>query len=111
MGAYGVGWVAVEHRRHPVEHLKTFADIYAWFNRLYEAGRQPGPIIGGACWSHSRRKFYELADIEASKRRGKNAPLALRRKQITMPTAKTSICCKTQIILPPGKPGRFISLC
>ena len=64
---------------HPVEHLKTFAgilqaDIYAGFNRLYEAGRQPGPIIGGACWSHSRRKFYELADIAASKRRGKNAP-------------------------------------
>ena len=63
----------------PVEHLKTFAgilqaDIYAGFNRLYEAGRQPGPIIGGACWSHSRRKFYELADIAASKRRGKNAP-------------------------------------
>ena len=27
-----------------------------------------------ACWSHSRRKFYELADIAASKRRGKNAP-------------------------------------
>ena len=64
---------------HPVEHLKTFAgilqaDIYAGFNRLYEAGRQPGPIIGGACWSHSRRKFFELADIAASKRRGKNAP-------------------------------------
>ena len=64
---------------HPVAHLKTFAgilqaDIYAGFNRLYEAGRQPGPIIGGACWSHSRRKFYELADIAASARRGKNAP-------------------------------------
>ena len=64
---------------HPVEHLKTFAgilqaDIYAGFNRLYEVSRQPGPIIGGACWAHSRRKFYDLADIAASKRRGKNAP-------------------------------------
>ena len=64
---------------HPVEHLKTFAgilqaDIYAGFNRLYEAGRSPGPIVGGACWAHSRRKFYELADIAASKRRGRNAP-------------------------------------
>ena len=64
---------------HPVEHLKTFtgilqADIYAGFNRLYAAGRQPGPIIGGACWAHSRRKFYELADIAASKKRGKTAP-------------------------------------
>ena len=64
---------------HPVEHLKTFAgilqaDIYAGFNRLYEAGRAPGPIVGGACWAHSRKKFYELADIAASKRRGRNAP-------------------------------------
>ena len=65
---------------HPVEHLKTFAgilqaDIYAGFNRLYAAGRSPGPIVGGACWAHSRRKFYELADIAVSKRRrGKNAP-------------------------------------
>ena len=64
---------------HPVGHLKSFAgilqaDIYAGFNRLYAAGRSPGPIIGGACWAHSRRKFYELADIAASKRRGRNAP-------------------------------------
>ena len=64
---------------HPVEHLKTFsgivqAYIYAGFNRLYEVGRSPGPIVGGACWAHCRRKFYELADIAASKRRGKNAP-------------------------------------
>ena len=26
------------------------------------------------CWSHCRRKFFELADIAASKGRGKNAP-------------------------------------
>ena len=25
------------------------ADLYAGFNRLYEAGRSPGLIIGGAC--------------------------------------------------------------
>ena len=65
---------------HPVEHLKTFAgilqaDIYAGSNRLYAAGRSPGPIVGGACWAHSRRKSYELADIAADKRRGKTAPL------------------------------------
>ena len=34
-----------------------------------------------SCWAHGRRKFYELADIAASKRRGKSAtpiaPLAL----------------------------------
>ena len=26
------------------------------------------------CWSHGRRKFYELADIAATKRRGERAP-------------------------------------
>ena len=58
---------------HPVEHLKRFsgifqADIYAGFNALYVAGRSPGPVTEAACWAHSRRKFFELADIAASKR-------------------------------------------
>ena len=64
---------------HPVEHLKTFAgifqaDIFSGFNALYVAGRWPGPVTEAACWAHSRRKFFELADIAASKRRGKTAP-------------------------------------
>ena len=64
---------------HPVEHLKTFAgilqaDIYAGYNALYAAGRSPGPVTEAACWAHSRRKFFELADIAASKRRRRNAP-------------------------------------
>ena len=64
---------------HPVEHLKTFAgilldDIYAGFNRLYAVGTSLGPIVGGACWAHSRSRFYEPTDIAASKRRGKIAP-------------------------------------
>ena len=64
---------------HPVEHLRTFtgilqADIYAGYNRLYAAGRSPGPVTEAACWAHSRRKFFELADIAASRGRGKNAP-------------------------------------
>ena len=65
--------------KHPQEHLRTFtgifqADIYAGYNRLYAAGRSPGPVTEAACWAHSRRKFFELADIAASKGRGKNAP-------------------------------------
>ena len=64
---------------HPVEHLRTFtgilqADAYAGYRRLYEPGRAPGPVTEALCWSHGRRKFYELADIAASKRRGKRAP-------------------------------------
>jgi transposase len=28
------------------------ADAYAGFNRLYEAGRKPGPIVEAMCWAH-----------------------------------------------------------
>jgi transposase len=47
---------------HPERHLHDYAgilqaDAYAGFNRLYEAGRKPGPIIEASCWAHGRRKF------------------------------------------------------
>ena len=53
---------------HPEQHLASYAglmqaDAYAGFNRLYEAGRKPGPIIEAACWAHARRKFFDLARI------------------------------------------------
>ena len=50
------------------------ADIYASYNALYAAGRSPGPVTEAPCWSHARRKFFELADIAASARRRRNAP-------------------------------------
>src|SRR5689334_14781233 len=51
---------------HPERHLAGFAgilqaDAYGGFNRLYEPGREPGPILEAACWAHARRKLYELA--------------------------------------------------
>ncbi len=60
---------------HPERHLTSYAglmqaDAYAGFNRLYDAGRKPGPIIEAACWSHARRKLYELAQL-------KQAPIAI----------------------------------
>jgi transposase len=59
---------------HPQRHLSGFAgilqaDAYGGYNKLYDPGRSPGPIIEAACWSHSRRKFFVLADIEANARR------------------------------------------
>ena len=33
-----------------------------------------GPITPALCWAHARRQFFELADIAANARRGKNAP-------------------------------------
>src|SRR5882724_9424956 len=53
---------------HPQQHLASFAglmqaDAYAGYNRLYEPNRKPGPIVEAACWSHARRKFFDLARI------------------------------------------------
>jgi transposase len=73
-------------REHPERHLASYAgilqaDAFDGYNRLYLADRKPGPIVEALCWSHARRKFFELADIAANARRGKNAapisPIAL----------------------------------
>ena len=43
--------------------------------------RAQGPVTPALCWAHARRQFFELADIAASARAGKNAaaisPIAL----------------------------------
>ncbi len=59
---------------HPQRHLAGYsgilqADAYSGYGRLYEPHRSPGPVEEAACWSHARRKFFVLADIEASARR------------------------------------------
>jgi transposase len=64
---------------HPQAHLAQWqgilqADAYGGFGELYAAERQPGPIAEALCWAHARRKFFELADIAANPRRGKDAP-------------------------------------
>jgi transposase len=73
-------------REHPERHLASYAgilqaDAFDGYNRLYLPDRKPGPIIEALCWSHARRKFFELADIAANARRGKKAtpisPIAL----------------------------------
>src|SRR6187551_2440341 len=74
---------------HPARHLAGYAgilqaDAYGGYNKLYQADRQPGPIIEASCWAHARRPFFVLADLAANARRkaqGKTAgvisPLAL----------------------------------
>ena len=59
---------------HPRQHLAAWAgvlqaDAYGGYSKLYDAERQPGLILEAACWSHARRKFFVLADIEANARR------------------------------------------
>jgi transposase len=64
---------------HPERHLARFAgilqaDAYSGYNGLYDPTRAPGAITSALCWSHARRQFFELADIAANARRGKQAP-------------------------------------
>ena len=65
-------------QEHPERHLKDFAgilqaDAYSGYNGLYDPGREKG-IVSALCWAHARRQFFELADIAANARRGKQAP-------------------------------------
>lgn len=74
---------------HPQAHLASYAglfqaDAYSGYGKLYDAGRQPGPILEAACWVHARRPFFALADLTQNARRvaeGKSAgvisPIAL----------------------------------
>jgi transposase len=71
---------------HPNRHLTGWsgtlqADAYGGYNDLYRAGRDPAPVLSALCWSHARRKFFELADIAGNVRKGKPAheisPVAL----------------------------------
>jgi transposase len=53
---------------HPERHLAGFsgimqADAYAGFNGLYASTRKPGPIVEASCWSHARRKLFDLAKV------------------------------------------------
>jgi transposase len=84
----GALYYASRDRRqeHPAKHLHSFtgilqADAYSGYNELSDPSRAPGPITPALCWAHARRQFFELADIAAHARRGKNAtvisPIAL----------------------------------
>ena len=66
---------------HPVSHLRSWtgilqADAYAGYNALFRADRIPAPLTRALCWSHARRYFFELADIDTQLKKGrKKAPI------------------------------------
>ncbi|WP_417690090.1 IS66 family transposase [Roseibium sp.] len=74
-------------KEHPTRHLAGWtgilqADAYGGYNDLYSAQHKPAPVLSAPCWSHARRKFFELADIKATARKGKKvaeeiSPIAL----------------------------------
>ena len=58
-------------KEHPTWHLTGWhgvlqSDVYGGYNDLYLADRSPGPVRSALCWSHARRKFFELADIKGA---------------------------------------------
>lgn len=74
-------------KEHPTRHLTGWtgilqADAYGGYNDLYHASHRPAPVLSALCWSHARRKFFELADIKSTARKGKKvaeeiSPIAL----------------------------------
>jgi transposase len=72
---------------HPTRHLAGWtgilqADAYGGYNDLYRHDHKPAPALSALCWSHARRKFFELADIKPTARKGKKvaaeiSPIAL----------------------------------
>jgi transposase len=74
-------------KEHPTRHLTGWtgilqADAYGGYNDLYRADHKPVPVLSALCWSHARRKFFELADIKGTARKGKKvaeeiSPVAL----------------------------------
>lgn len=61
---------------HPKAHLAGCsgilkADAYAGLSVLYDANRSPGSVAKALCWSHARLRFFKLADIAESVRRGR----------------------------------------
>ena len=81
-------YFSIDRRKeHPTRHLAGWAgilqaDAYGGYNDLYSAQHKPAPVLSALCWSHARRKFFELADIKAIARKGKKvaeeiSPIAL----------------------------------
>lgn len=60
---------------HLTRHLAGWtgilqADAYGGYNGVYDAAHKPAPVLSALCWSHARRKFFELADIKATVKNG-----------------------------------------
>jgi transposase len=61
-------------QEHPEAHLTDYtgilqADAYGGYNPVFAADRPTKPLTAAYCWAHARRKFFELADIDAAARK------------------------------------------
>src|SRR5436190_4400524 len=60
---------------HPQAHLVGYsgifqADAYSGYGKLYDPGRNAGPILEAACWVHARRPFFVMADLAENASQG-----------------------------------------
>jgi transposase len=68
---------------HPRTHLAHYTGIlqvdrFAGFNDMFKSGWADKPMTRANCWAHSRRKLFELADIDTQlKRRKRDAKLII----------------------------------
>jgi hypothetical protein len=67
-------------QEYPERHLRGFAgilqaDAYSGYNTLYDPSRAEGAATPALCWAHAWRPFFELADIAARSRRGRQSPV------------------------------------
>jgi hypothetical protein len=98
---------------HSERHLRAFtgilqADAYSGFNALYDAARKPKPITPALCWAHSRRQFFELADIAKNARRGRTATAI---SPVALEGSSASIPCSIASATLTGYPPRSASPC
>lgn len=61
-------------QEHPEAHLVNYAgilqaDAYGGYNPVFAEDRQTKPLTAAYCWAHARRKFFELADVDAVARK------------------------------------------
>jgi transposase len=73
---------------HPRDHLAGYAgilqvDAYAGYNELFRVTREPAPVTRALCWTHARRKFFELADVAGQLKR--------RKKPVVSPIAAEAV--------------------
>jgi transposase len=104
---------------HPQGHLAGYiglmqADAFKGYNDLYRVNRKPAPILEAACWSHGRRKFFDLARStncsrssapSTARHRSSDWPYAARKRRRLSPTSKSgcanSAPCSLQATTPP----------
>ncbi len=78
------------------------ADTYGGYNDLYRADRDSGSVESALCWSHARRKFFEIADIKGNARKA-SPPMTspLSRWRLWPGSTRTSISNAPSMARPP----------